>query len=131
MQTSKTVTGAMYGHCRKIVLGVFCALALSACAHPLPPMRSDRVVVISGKSTIGISAQDATQKMFIKAARLTLDHGCRYFTIVDSLNAYPNRTGAPPIRPGANLAIRVYRQGEIDPRTPGVWDAQSIAAGNL
>jgi hypothetical protein len=94
-------------------------------------MRSDRPVVISGKSTIGISARDATQKIFLKAARLTLNHGCRYFKIVESPNAYPNGTGAPSIRPGADVTIRIYRQGEIDPQSPGAWDAQSIAAGNL
>jgi hypothetical protein len=94
-------------------------------------MRSDRPVVISGKSTMGISVRDATQKILLKAARLTLDHGCRYFKIVESPNAYPNGTSTPSIRPGADVMIRIYRQGEIDPYSPRVWDAQSIAAGKL
>lgn len=30
------------------------------------------------------------------------------------------------VKPGVDLIIRMYRPGEIDPRTPGVWDAESV-----
>lgn len=115
-------------HCRKIFLGILCSLALSACAHPLPPMQNDHTVVISGRNTAGYNAGDAAQKTLIEAARLTLDHGFRYFRIVGSSNMYSG--GPPSIRPGADVTIKVYATGEINPHSPGVWDAENIGAGS-
>lgn len=131
MRASKNFAAAARGHGRKIVVGVLCGIALSACAHPVPPMRNDRTVVISGKRTVGNNARDATQKILIQAARLTLDHGFRYFTIVGSPIANSIRSRALSIQPGADVTIKVYREGEIDPRSANVWDAGNIAAGNL
>jgi hypothetical protein len=105
-------------------------LALSACAHHVRPMFNDRTVVISGKRTVGDSTGEATQKILIQAARLTLDHGFRYFRIAGSQNV-PGRGDALSIRPGADVTIEVYREGEIDRRSPGVWDAQNIGAGRM
>jgi hypothetical protein len=115
---------------RKILLGVFCGLALAACAHPVRPMFNAHTIVISGRSTVGSDLNSATRKTLIVAARMTLDHGFRYFKIVGSQNA-PSRSDVPLIRPGADVTIEVFREGEIDPRRPGVWDAQNIGAGRM
>ena len=32
------------------------------------------------------------------------------------------------VKPGADIYIRFYREGEIDPKTPGLWDADSVLA---
>jgi len=110
---------------RPILLIALCGLVLCACAHPIPPMRNDRTIVISGKRTAGNSDRDVTQKILILAARLTLDHGFRYFEFA----GVPNANGTPIIRPGSDVTIRVYRAGEIDPHRPGMRDAESVAAG--
>lgn len=31
-------------------------------------------------------------------------------------------------KPGADIYVRFYKAGEIDPKTPGVWDAQRVLA---
>jgi len=110
---------------RPIQLVVLCGLVLCACAHPIPPMRNDHTIVISGKRTAGNSDRDVGQKILTMAARLTLDHGFRYFEFV----GVPSANGTPAIRPGSDVTIRVYRMGEIDPHRPGVRDAESVAAG--
>lgn len=48
-------------------------------------------------------------------------------------NANTNSTYTPPqvinvIRPGADVRIRFYRDGEIDPNTQGVWSAADVLA---
>ena len=129
MRVSKNFAFARL-HGRRIVVSVLCGLALAACAHHMRPMFNDRTAVISGKRTVGDSTGEATQKLLIQAARLTLDHGFRYFRIANSQNV-PGGGDALSIRPGADVTIEVYREGEIDPRSRGVWDAQNIGAGRM
>ncbi len=67
----------------------------------------------------------ARQFLLARAARLTVDHGYRYFAIVTPAIA----SGAPDpiaLKPGINLTIRLYRAGEA--RAPGyrVWDAYML-----
>lgn len=93
-------------------------------------MPHERTIVISGRSTVGESRNDVTTKMLIFAARLTLDHGFRYFRVVGSPNA-STRQRTLSIFPGADVTIEVYRDGEISQRSPGIWDAENIGAGDL
>jgi hypothetical protein len=93
-------------------------------------MLNDRMIIISGHSIAGENQNDATRKMLVVAARMTLDHGFRYFSIVDSSNAV-NSAKVPSIQPGIDVTIRVYRDGEINPQSPGIWDAENIGAGAL
>ncbi len=37
-------------------------------------------------------------------------------------------TATPFVKPGVEATIKMYRQGEIDPKAPGVWDAQAVLA---
>jgi len=96
-----------------------CAALLSSCAHPAPVMLNGRTAVISGRQTIDDSMNDASRKVMIEAAAITLDHGYRYFELAD------------PVRPGADVTIRVLGTGEVGAHTAGVWDADAIAAGEL
>jgi len=102
-----------------ICVACCCGLTLSACMHKAPVMYSERTAVISGRGTAGDSEDDAIRKALTKAAAMTLDHGFRYFQITT------------PIRPGINVAIDVYREGEINPKKPGLWDAERIAQGDM
>lgn len=101
----------------KVLATALCCL-VSACAHPAPALH-DRTRVISGRSTAGETAREAAHKVFAVGAAIALDHGYRYFEVLE------------PIRPGNDVTIRVYGAGEIDPHTAGVWDANAIAEGQF
>ena len=77
--------------------------------------------------TTGNGDSDARKNTLVAAARLTLNHGYRYFRIF----GVENVTAAWPIRPGVAVTIDVFRDGEINARSPGIWDAQNIGAGAL
>src|SRR5215469_7442400 len=98
-----------------VTLGV---VVVAGCAHPIPALHGQSVV-ISGRGTVHDGLDDATRKVLVEAAAITLDHGYRYFEVTE------------PIRPGANVAIRLYGAREINPRAVGVYDASSIAAGQV
>jgi hypothetical protein len=102
-------------------------MSLMACMNAAPPMLSERTAMISGRATANRNANDATEIVLVKAATMTLDHGFRYFQIVGSQSVVRDRDGNELIRPGANVTIKVYREGEIDPRTTGIIDAENIA----
>jgi hypothetical protein len=102
-----------------ICVACCCGLTLSACMHKAPAMYSGHTAVISGRGTAGYGEDDAIRKTLARAAAMTLDHGFRYFQITS------------PIKPGINVAIDVYREGEINPKKPGLWDAERIAQGDM
>ncbi len=105
----------------------FCSLVLTACMHDAPPMLTERTAMVSGRATAGLPASEATQIVLFKAAEMTIDHGFRYFQIIGADSVVSDRRGAELIRPGANVTIKVYRTGEINPRATGIVDAQDIA----
>ena len=50
-------------------------------------------------------------------------------TGVYSGSTYTTPASAVPfVKPGMDIVIKMFREGEIDPRTPSVWDADSILA---
>lgn len=102
-----------------IFVACCCGPMLSACMHKAPAMYNEHTAVISGRGTASDSEDDAIRETLAKAAAMTLDHGFRYFQI------------ASPIKPGVNVAINVYRDGEINPKKPGIWDAERIAQGDI
>jgi hypothetical protein len=87
-------------------------------------MRGGNLLVVSGKSTASDSQDIAARKMLRLAARMTLDHGYRYFTVEGA----EVRAGLPAVQPGAGLTIRLYRPGDVDPNRAGVWDAVRVVS---
>ena len=100
-------------------LVALCVFALAGCAHRAPATIHDQTAVISGHNTVHASMADARETVLIEAASITVDHGYRFFKLLT------------PVRPGADVTIRVYGQREIDPHVPGVYDADAIAAGQI
>jgi hypothetical protein len=111
---------------RKILFCAVLGLLLGGCAHHLRPMANDHTIVVPGRSTAGLNQNDARRNTLVAAARLTLDHGYRYFRIAGVDNA-----AAWPLRPGQAVTINVFRNGEVNAHGPGIWDAQTIGAGVL
>jgi hypothetical protein len=117
---------------RKFNLPVFLALTLVAgCVSHLPPLRAGQMGVISGRETAGLADNAAQSKVLAEAARLTVDHGYRYFVILPaparsaagSAAARPT-PGALPIRPGLDVSFRPLRNDQAG--RPGVFDAYRL-----
>ena len=113
---------------RVSVIALTIIIVLSGCIGTAPAMRDSRTAVISGRVTAGLSATDATRKALSEAAKITVDHGFRYFLIANPQNASASNVA---ITPGANLTIRTFRNGEIKRNTPGFWDADSILSSGI
>jgi hypothetical protein len=103
----------------KPAYSLLCATLLAGCAHHAPAAIHGNTTVISGRNTAQASAADTRRTVLVEAASITVDHGYRYFEVMT------------PVRPGSDVTIRVYGQRENDPRTPNVYDAIAIAAGQL
>lgn len=112
---------------RLVVAGV-CVLSLAGCVAHMAPLRADHVVVVSGKLTAGDAQPDAVRQALFQAAKLTVDHGYRYFRV---LADDTGDGGLSAIRPGVNVAVKLYAEGEIAPHSPGVWDADEILTKGL
>jgi hypothetical protein len=130
MRKYREFSVAVWRPSRITFIAALCGCALSACMSAAPKMLNERMAVISGRATVGDNPSNAARKTLIRAAAMTLDHGFRYFLIIRSQNAESIYGGVSPIQPGVNLTIKLYREGEINPQRPGVWDAENIAAGN-
>lgn len=110
------------------LLVVSCAFAvsgLSGCISPAPAMRDDRTAVISGRETAGYTQDDAVRKDLVLAAKMTVDHGFRYFRIAGSSPQIANGR-AEAMKPGADVVITVFHEGEANAQTAGIWDAEEI-----
>jgi hypothetical protein len=115
---------------RVMIIAMFGAMLLG-CAHHAPAVLHQRMVVISGKGTAQDNPRGAARKVLIEAAAITLDHGYRYFEIVGAEGMSTNSSALPTIRPSADVTIKLFGAGEVNPRPPLVWDAQAIGAGEI
>jgi hypothetical protein len=104
-------------------------LILSACVSRAPPLRGGQIGLISGRETAGLSNDAARNKVLAEAARLTVDHGLRYFILLPAPQmansaARPQRAGVDTaIRPGVDVTFRALRK---DPVGGGAWDAYRL-----
>ena len=106
-------------------------LILSACVSRAPPLRGGQIGLISGRETAGLSNDAARNKVLAEAARLTVDHGLRYFILLPAPQmaaspapARPQRANADTaIRPGVDVTFRVLRK---EPVGGGAWDAYRL-----
>ena len=124
---------------------VLLAAALSACIGPAPPLRASRIVTISGRETAGLSSADATKKALLEAARLTVDHGFRYFVIIRTSNppighsgpstsraqSIPTSSAASILVPGTDITIKTFRVGEVGRNRAGIWDAYRLLTSGV
>jgi hypothetical protein len=130
MRKYRKFSFAVWRLSRSILIAGLYGFALSACMSAAPKMLDQRTAVISGRATVGDNPNNAARKTLIRAAAMTLDHGFRYFQIMRSQNSESIYGGVSPIKPGVNVTIKLYREGEINSQRLGVWDAENIAAGN-
>ncbi len=107
---------------------------LAGCIGHMPPLRAGQVGTISGRETAGLVPDAARKKVLAEAARLTVDHGYRYFVILPGppqRNAAPGTVARPgpadtTIRPGMDVSFRALRKDQIGRGTAGVFDAYRL-----
>jgi hypothetical protein len=78
--------------------------------------------------TAGLSTTDAARKALSEAAKITVDHGFRYFMIANPQNA---SASSVVIIPGVNLTIKTFRKGEVKANARGLWDADMILSSGI
>ena len=110
--------------------GLLSLAILSGCAGHEPPLQNARTAVIPGRDTAGLSQADAQEEVLAKAARITVDHGFRYFTLAKVPPSAQAATAPVALTPGAGITIRLFHEGEIKPSRPGTWDAFRILSQN-
>lgn len=92
-------------------------VVLAACAHHEAPLPAGNTAFVPARATAGMTAADAQRTVLLKAADLTVNHGFQYFRLL----------AAPA--PGRNVPFKLFRQGDVHPGAPGVWDAQKLLTG--
>ena len=132
---------------RKFV--VIACLLLAACATPKSTMLAENTAAISIVGRSPADRERVIEDALAEAGKITREHGYQYFIIVRAEDA--SQTGtftddqivhrAPQNiltkavsgyvavthnlifrRPGLGLTIRMFHEGEIDPRLQGVWN---------
>jgi hypothetical protein len=98
---------------------MLCTVVIAGCAHRAGATIHDDTTVISGHNTIHANPSIAMRTVLVEAAAITVDHGYRYFQLMT------------PVRPGADVIIRLYGKGDVGPQMPNVYDANAIAAGQI
>ncbi len=108
------------------------ALSLTACASD--DLRDDRTAVIAGHETADMTSDAEAQRTVLReAAQITADHGYQYFVVVSrdvwtpSGNVHTGTGSA--IRPGEDVTIKVYHDGEVPAGTRDAFNAQRILNG--
>jgi len=114
-----------YSALRRFMLGIVVSVPLAGCVSHLPPVPDSHVVMVSGRGTAGYDQKNATRMAIVVAARVTVDHGFRYFRVVGSSGAN-DAGGLASLQPGVNFAIRVYDEGETNPHGANLFDAQAV-----
>lgn len=109
----------------RTIIAVLCMALLAGCVHRAPALIDDRTAVVSGRETLGSTPDDAVQTDLVLAAKIAVDHGFRYFRIVSTRDPFAT-VGVSEIRPGLDLTVKFFRDGETNARTPGIFDAQDV-----
>lgn len=109
---------------RLIALAMVALVALGGCATRQPVWQDrQRIVNVSGKETAGLAREAALQRMLAKSARIAVDHGYRYFTIIKPA---PGANGTLILPPSGDVTIRLFRDNETRYPAPGLWDAYRL-----
>jgi hypothetical protein len=129
---------------------VLACLLLAACAAPKSTMLAENTAAISVVGRSADDRERVIQDALAEAGKITREHGYHYFIIVRAQDASRTTTaflddqtvrrssaanlskpGASYVtvtrnlmvrRPGLDLTIRMFHEGEIDPRIQGVWN---------
>ena len=132
---------------RKVL--VIACLLLAACAAPKSTMLAENTAAISIVGRSPADRERVIEDALAEAGKITREHGYQYFIIVRAEDASRvgtflddqtvrraaqnnlSKPGASYVnitrnltfrRPGLGITIRMFHEGEIDPRIQGVWN---------
>lgn len=143
------------GVMRKRILLTICAILLVACASSKSVLLTEDTALVSAFGRSPGDKGKIIDATLHEAAKLTQAHGYRYFVIltaagtstmprtrVSASSRYQSRPdlyssayrrptsafdiGSAPRKPGLEITIRMYRLGEVDPDSQGVWNSDVI-----
>ena len=97
-------------------------LMLAACISHAPPLQNGNIGVVAGKETAGLDDKAAAQKVLVEAARLTIDHGYRYFTLLPGAKTSATAS-RDVIHAGQTVQFQILRRARPG---RGVWDAYQL-----
>ncbi len=108
------------------------AASLTACASD--DVRDDGTAVVPGQDTADMeNVAQARRAALLEAARIATDHGYQYFVVLSrdvwtpSGNVHAGAGSA--IRPGEDVTIKLYHDGEVPAGTRDVFNAQRVLNG--
>lgn len=139
------------------VIFVAALLALAGCVQTTSSALDERTMSISARGGGGDSPAAVDKALLQEAAKQATSRGYRYFAVlsdragsvpgalilsgssttngqIDRSGVFTATTTSSPsfvhgyVRPTGDIRVRFFAEGEIDPRTPGVWDARSVLA---
>jgi hypothetical protein len=121
-----------------LLLAIACFAVTSGCSLLFsgePDLRDDRTAIVPGRETTDLNPAEARRAALIEAARITVDHGYQYFVVLRRAVWTPSgsvRAGNDSaIRPGDDVTIKVFHNGEISPGTRDVFDAQRLLTNGV
>ena len=128
---------------RKFLACSAALFVLGGCAAPHSTMLADDSALISVFGSSPNDREMVIQAALAEAARTTAAQGYRYFIIIKAqdvsrmgtMTAHDQTGARKPganyvtfsrnvtyLRPGIDITIRMFREGEIDPQIMGVWN---------
>ena len=97
-------------------------LVLAACVSHAPGLQNGGIGTIAGGVTAGLGDDEARRKIFAEAARLTVDHGYRYFILLPMARVPGARPDVlPAIHAGQPQRFQIVHRASV--RGAQVWDA--------
>ncbi len=120
-------------------IAVTAAAFLCSCVAHEPSLLKGTLGSIPGKDTAGLEPDTAREKVLHETAKIAVDHGYRYFTLLaSSSSGQGNATLTPspvvssprsvnwPITPGVPMRFRLLRDGEGRKEHLQKWDAYAL-----
>jgi hypothetical protein len=105
-------------------LALLLCLALPACISPAPRLAAGGIGTVAARATAGLSDQEARRTVLAQAARITVDHGYRYFILLPAANQPAARRGAAiAIHAGQPQRFQIVRRA---PAGAVPWDAYRL-----
>jgi hypothetical protein len=96
---------------------------LGGCIAHAPPLLRGTQIVLPSKETTGLNPGQAADVVLKEAARITLDHGYRYFAIL-RVGSVTQQAPAFTVTPGMPVRVQLLKTNRNG--AEHVWDAYSI-----
>lgn len=96
---------------------------LGGCVAHAPALLRGTQAVIPSKETAGLNPGQAADLVLKEAARITLDHGYRYFAILP-VGGVAQQAPAFTVTPGTPVRVQLLKTNRS--RAGHVWEAYSI-----